>query len=204
LVGFELQDNSNFDIVKSLVNNPLSQDKVIAKINAEQASGDLVLSIISTWHLKDLSGVTICDQIKGLVLFGNPNLPKEAITAFLTRCTNLEALVLAYDTEASFVQSIFQASSFPKLHFLEVSKASDYAIAAMASAPNLQKLIVRGHDSNLTNKGFGCLVAAGGGALQAVTVSQDIHCARQSPNFISWPRSPSFALEMARRVICSR
>jgi hypothetical protein len=67
-----------------MVNNPLVRHKVIAKINAEQASGDLVLSIISTWHLKDLSGVTICDQIKGLVLFETLNLPKEAITAFLT------------------------------------------------------------------------------------------------------------------------
>jgi hypothetical protein len=173
LVGFELQDNSDFDTVKSTVYNPLSQDELIAKINAEEASGDLALSIISAWHLKDLSGVTatVCDQIKGLVLFSNPNLPTEAITAFLARCPNVEALVLASDVEASFVQSIFQANSFPKLRFLEVSKASDYAIAAMASAPNLQKLIVRAHDSNLTNKGFGCLVAAGGGkALEAITV----------------------------------
>jgi hypothetical protein len=172
-LGFELQDNSNFKTVKSKVYNPLSQDELIAKINAEEASGDLALSIISTWYLKDLSGVsvTVCDQIKGLVLFGNRNLSTEAITAFLARCPNLEALMLASDVEASFVQSIFQASSFPKLRFLEVSKASDYAIAAMASAPNLQKLIVRAHDSNLTNKGFGCLVAAGGGkALQAITV----------------------------------
>jgi hypothetical protein len=74
VVGFKLQDNSNFDTVKSLVNNPLSQDELIAKINAEQTSGDLALSIISTWHLKDLSGVTVCDQIKGLVLFGKPQL----------------------------------------------------------------------------------------------------------------------------------
>jgi hypothetical protein len=173
LIGFELQDNSDFGTVKSLVNNPLSQDELIAKINAEEASGDLALSIISTWHLKDLSGVTVtvCDQIKGLVLFSNPNLPTEAITVFLARCPNLEALVLASDVENSFVQSIFQVNSFPKLRFLEVSKASDYAIAAMTSAPNLQKLIVRAHDSNLTNKGFGCLIAAGGGkALQAITV----------------------------------
>jgi hypothetical protein len=158
---------------KTITTWTLSQDELIAKINAEEASGDLALSIIATWHLKDLSGVTatVCDQIKGLVLFSNPNLPTEAITAFLARCPNVEALVLASDVEASFVQSIFQANSFPKLRFLEVSKASDYAIAAMASAPNLQKLIVREDCWKLTNEGFGRLVAAGGGkALQAVTI----------------------------------
>jgi hypothetical protein len=172
LVGFQLRDNSDFDIVKSLVDNPLSQDdELIAKINAEAASGDLALSIISTWHLKDLSGVTVCDQIKGLALFGNPNMTKEAITAFLACCPKLEALVLAYDMEASFVQSIFQANLLPKLRFLEISEANNDAVAAMASAPNLQKIIVRSHDLNLTNKGFGRLVKAGGGkALQAATL----------------------------------
>jgi hypothetical protein len=174
LVGFELQDNSNFDTVLSLVYNPLSQDEIIAKINAEEDSGDLAVSIISTWHLTDLSGVTatVCDQLKGLVLFGNPNLPKEAITAFLSRCPNLEALVLAFDVETAFVQSIFQASLLPKLRFLEVSEADDHAVAAMASAPNLQTLIVRAYGLDLTNAGFGRLVEAGGGqALKAVTVN---------------------------------
>lgn len=76
LVGFDLLDNSDFDSVKSIVYNPLSQDELIAKINAQEASGDFALSIISTWHLKDLSGVTVCDQIKGLVLFGNPTYPR--------------------------------------------------------------------------------------------------------------------------------
>jgi hypothetical protein len=86
------------------------------------------LSIISTWHLKDLSGVTICDQIKGLVLFGNyPG----SVTAFLTCCTNLEPSLLYYDTEASFVQSIFQENLLPKLRFLEVSEANDLSVAAM-------------------------------------------------------------------------
>jgi hypothetical protein len=111
-VGFDLRYNVDFDIVKSLVENPLSQDELIAKINVEAASGDLALSIISTWHLKDLSGVTVCDQIKGLVLFGNQNLLYEAITAFLGRCPNPEALVLASDMDmgASFVHSVFQSN----------------------------------------------------------------------------------------------
>jgi hypothetical protein len=172
LVDFELLDNSDFDTVKSLVYNPLSQDEIIAKINAQEASGNLAVSIVSTWHLTDLSGVTVCDQIKGLVLFGNPNLPKEAITAFLARCPNLEAFVLAFDVEAAFVQSIFQAKLLPNLRFLEVSEANNHAVAAMASAPNLQKLIVREYEPDLTNEGFGRLVAAGGGkALEAVTLN---------------------------------
>jgi hypothetical protein len=173
LVDFELQDNYNFDAVKSLVYNPLSQDEIIAKINTQEASGDLALSIVSMWHLTDLSGVTVsvCDQLKGLVLFANPNLTKEAIIAFLSRCPNLEAFVLAFDVEAAFVQSIFEANLLPKLRFFEVSEANDDAVAAMASAPNLQKLIVREYDFDLTNKGFGRLVRAGGGqALQAVTL----------------------------------
>jgi hypothetical protein len=163
LVRFELQDNSEYDTVKSFVYNPLSQDEVIAKINAEEANGDLALSIISTWHLTDLTGVTVCDQLKGLVLFGNPNLSKAAITAFLARCPNLEALVLAFDVEATFVQSVFEANLLPKLRFLEVSEANDHAVAAMASSPNLEKLIVRTYDLGLTNEGFGRMIEAGGG-----------------------------------------
>lgn len=80
--------------------------------------------------------------------------------------------MLAFDVEAAFVQSIFEANLLPKLRFLEVSEASDNAVAAMVSAPNLQKLIVRKYDPNLTNEGFGRLVEAGGGkTLQAINAN---------------------------------
>jgi hypothetical protein len=136
----------------------------------------------------------------------NPNLPKEAITAFLTRCPNLEALVLAYDTEASFVQSIFQANLLPKLRFLEVSEANDHAVAAMASAPNLQQLIVREDDWSLTNEGFGRLVAAGGGqALQAVTlglVKSHPLCKTVTKNYLM-ATLPVFCAGNGNGVTCS-
>jgi hypothetical protein len=152
----------------------------------------LVLSIISTWHLKDLSGVTICDQIKGLVLFGNPNYPgsDHSISDLLYQSRGSSKL--AYDTEASFVQSIFQENLLPKLRFLEVSEANDHAVAAMVSAPNLQQLIVREDYWSLTNEGFGHLVGsrwwASPSSCHSVS-SRVIHCARQSPRTISWLRS---------------
>jgi hypothetical protein len=143
---------------------------------------------------------------KDLFCLENPNLPKEAITAFLTRCPNLEALVLAYDTEASFVQSIFQANLLPKLRFLEVSEANDHAVAAMASAPNLQQLIVREDDWSLTNEGFGRLVAAGGGqALQAVTlglVKSHPLCKTVTKNYLM-ATLPVFCAGNGNGVTCS-
>jgi hypothetical protein len=206
LVGFGLRDNSDSDYGKSLVNNPLSQDELTAKINAEQASGDLALYIHLASHRLEWCYRFRPNQER-LDLFGNPNLPKEAIIAFLTRCPSLEALLLAYDTEeAFFVQSIFQANLLPKLCFLEVSEANDHAVAAMVSAPNLQQLIIREDGWSLTNEGFGRLVETGGGqVLQAVTlglVKSRPLCKTVTKNYLIAIRSPSFALEMAGTVIC--
>jgi hypothetical protein len=182
IIEFELQDNADFDKVQSLVYNPLSQDEIVTKMNNtqvaatnekdEDSGGGLAVSIISSWYLKDLSGVTdaVCERLKGLVLYGNPNLPKEAIKDFLARCPVIECLVLANDVPAPYVATIFQQCALQQLRFLEVSDANDHAVAAMKTAPHLQQLIVRSYGPGLTNEGFGRLIEQGGGhELAAVT-----------------------------------
>lgn len=162
-----LKDNSNYDWKPMILDNPMSQASLIADLN-KATKGNVAVAIAFSHCLENLDKVSdkVCKRIQGIFFFSSINIKQDAFRRFIRRCPNIKSLTMAYTDEFDerFLESLFQERLLPKLEFLEVSNASNEAIAAMYTAPNLQEIVFRWPDPCISNKGFGSLIENGGGA----------------------------------------
>ena len=182
-----LSDNYNFGIVQLLVHNPMSQAELLKDISTKAAASrkGIAIAIAFSWRLKALDHISdeACEKLVGLFLFAAVNLDKRSLLAFFKRCPNVKSLSLVYmdATDAKFLHKAFASGLLQSLEYIEVSHASDDAIAAMVSAPNLCKIVFRYADEKVTNAGFERLVQNGGGKqLLAIQVCNRVSCQFQS------------------------
>ena len=178
-----LSDNYNFGIVQLLVHNPMSQAELLKDISTKAAASrkDIAIAIAFSWRLKALDHISdeACEKLVGLFLFAAVNLDKRSLLAFFARCPNVKSLSLVYmdATDAKFLHEAFASGLLQSVEYIEVSHASDDAIAAMVSAPNLCKIVFRYADEKVTNAGFKRLVRNGGGKqLLAIQVCTRVSC----------------------------
>lgn len=178
-----LSDNYNFGIVQLLVHNPMSQAELLKDISKKAAASrkDFAIAIAFSWRLKALDYISdeACEKLVGLFLFAAVNLDKRSLLALFARCPNVKSLSLVYmdATDAKFLHKAFANGLLPSLEYIEVSHASDDAIAAMVFAPNLCKIVFRYTDEKVTNAGFERLVRSGGGKqLLTIQVCNRVTC----------------------------
>jgi len=170
-----ITDTHNRNIIEMLLHNPMSQAELVHDINEKGYTHDIAVAVAFSCRLKcfDEINYSVCQKLSGLYLFSVVKFERESLVNFLRRCPNIKSLTLAYMDliDADFLCAIFSDGLLPKLEFLEITYASDDAIAAMVSAPYLRKIVFQFPDRCITNDGFKRLVEAGGGKnLDAITV----------------------------------
>jgi hypothetical protein len=185
LVGFELQDNSNFDIVKSLVNNSLARQKSLLR---STRTGQW--RFVDYFHLAS-QRLEWCyhlrpDQGTCSVLKSYPR-KRHSISDPLYQSRGPQSS-LWY---GSLLCSVYlQENLLPKLRFLEVSEANDllppWCRPQITTTHRSWRLLVV-DERRLWTFGWSRWWASPS-SCHSVS-SRVIHCARQSPRTISWLRS---------------
>lgn len=170
----DLEDNNDFRTNPFLCYNPSRPADMIASINEGDSDA---FAVAYSPYLKDLTPIsdTICENLKGIFLFGTIKVSAENLLTFIRRTPNLESVTMASadDYDADFLQQLFKEGLLPNLKFLEVSHAHDDVIAAMVTAPILQEIVFRWPDPAVTDVGFKRLVDAGGAMeLKRIQVSR--------------------------------